>query len=120
MQKDVILVTINYRLGILGFLAHRLLSDEQQGDSGNYQIMDMIEALQFVKKHIRSFGGDADRVTVFGQSFGGSAMQYLMLAPKAADAYDGIISQSGGGTNNYATLQAAEASTGVQFMAAIG
>jgi para-nitrobenzyl esterase len=103
VHKGVVLVTINYRLGILGYLAHRLLSEEQGGISGNYQLMDMVQALKWVKAHIRGFGGDTDRVTVFGQSFGGSAMLHLMLSPKARGTYDSIISQSGGGVNDYAT-----------------
>eukprot|EP00039_Didymoeca_costata_P008211 m.109145 g.109145 ORF g.109145 m.109145 type:complete len:571 (-) comp13994_c0_seq1:149-1861(-) len=119
VEKNVILVTINYRLGIFGFLAHPLLSAEQGGTSGNYQIMDMIEALKFVKENIEPFGGDPDRVTVFGQSFGGSAMQYLMLTPRADPYYDAIISQSGGGTGNYATLDTGE-KNGQTFFSTLG
>mmetsp|Transcript_261 Transcript_261/g.862 ORF Transcript_261/g.862 Transcript_261/m.862 type:complete len:435 (-) Transcript_261:2807-4111(-) len=120
VHQDVILVTINYRLGIFGFLAHRLLSEEQGGISGNYQVMDMIHALKWVKEHIANFGGNPDKVTVFGQSFGGSAMQYLMLSPKARGLYYGIISQSGGGVGDYATQAAVEAGTGENFMESIG
>eukprot|EP00035_Acanthoeca_spectabilis_P039573 m.63471 g.63471 ORF g.63471 m.63471 type:complete len:578 (+) comp9662_c0_seq1:45-1778(+) len=120
VHHGVILVTINYRLGILGFLAHELLSTEQGGISGNYQVMDMIEALTWVKSHFKNFGGNPAKVTVFGQSFGGSAMQYLMLSPKAKGLYYGIISQSGGSTNDYATQEEVETTTGVNFFEAIG
>ena len=54
---------------------------------GNYQVMDMIAALEWIRDNIAAFGGDPKRVTVFGQSFGGSAMQYLMLAPGSAGLY---------------------------------
>ena len=67
----VVVVTINYRLGPLGFMAHPLLSKEsEKGVSGNYGFLDQIEALKWVKKNIKAFGGDPDRVTIFGESAG--------------------------------------------------
>ena len=73
-----------------------------------------------VKTEIVHYGGDPDKITVFGQSFGGSAMHYLMLAPAAGTVYDAVISQSGGGIGNYSTLEDAEATTGAQLFRAIG
>ena len=81
-QKGVVLVTINYRLGALGFLAHPALTAESpNGQSGNYGLMDQISALQWVRRNIRSFGGNPDNVTLFGQSAGGASVIALMSSP---------------------------------------
>jgi para-nitrobenzyl esterase len=68
--KGVILVTINYRLGVFGFMALPELATEQGGSSGNYGMMDMVAALQWVKQNIGKFGGDPGNVTIFGESAG--------------------------------------------------
>ncbi len=95
--KGVVLVSFNYRLGPLGFLAHPELSAESpHGASGNYGLLDQIAALRWVQRNIAAFGGDPDRVTIFGQSAGASAVSALMTSPLAAGLFHGAIGQSGG------------------------
>ncbi|MEO7975637.1 carboxylesterase family protein [Flavobacterium sp.] len=96
-KKGVILVSIAYRVGQLGFMAHPELSKENpQNVSGNYGILDMIAGLKWVKENIKSFGGDPDKVTIFGESAGGIAVSMLCASPKAKGLFQGAISQSGG------------------------
>lgn len=94
--RDVILVTINYRLGTFGFLAHPELTAEQ-GQSGNYGTMDQIAALQWVYDNIAAFGGDPSRITVFGQSAGAMSVKTLLISPLSQKLMAGAIIQSGGG-----------------------
>lgn len=96
-KNGVILVTINYRLGILGFLSHPLLSAEQGGTSGNYGLLDQIAALQWIHDNIASFGGDPDNVTIFGQSAGGMSVRDLVTSPAAKPLISKAIIQSAGG-----------------------
>ena len=95
-KRGVILVTINYRLGALGFLSHPELTAEQ-GQSGNYGLMDQISALQWVKDNIAAFGGDPSRITVFGQSAGAMSVKTLLISPQSRGLLAGAIIQSGGG-----------------------
>ncbi len=97
-KRDVILVTINYRLGTLGFLSHPELTAEQ-GQSGNYGTMDQIAALQWVKDNIEAFGGDPSRITIFGQSAGAMSVKTLLVSPLSRNLMAGAIIQSGGGLN---------------------
>lgn len=76
-RQNVILVTINYRVGVLGFLAHSWLSERENGRSGNYGCLDQIAALKWVRDNIEAFGGDPDNITVFGQSAGCMSAQVL-------------------------------------------
>jgi para-nitrobenzyl esterase len=93
--QGVVLVSINYRLGILGFLAHPALDQESpQGVSGNYALLDMVAALQWVKRNIGAFGGDPNNVTIFGESAGGTAVCLLMVAPQAEGLFQKVISES--------------------------
>ena len=78
MAEDVVLVTINYRLGILGFLS---LEDTSLGVPGNAGFKDMVMALKWVQKNITKFGGDPNNVTVFGESAGAVAAHLLILSP---------------------------------------
>jgi para-nitrobenzyl esterase len=94
--KGVILVTINYRLGVFGFLALPELAAEQGGASGDYGLMDMVAALNWVKKNIASFGGDPANVTIFGESAGSFAVSTLMAAPSAQGLFSHAIGESGG------------------------
>ena len=101
--RDVVLVTINYRLGPMGFLAHPELSAEAEllgGDrasaSGNYGILDQIAALQWVQANIARFGGDPGRVTIFGESAGSWSVNYLTATPLAAGLFQRAIGHSGG------------------------
>ncbi|THD81941.1 MAG: carboxylesterase family protein [Phenylobacterium sp.] len=94
-QRGVILVSINYRLGILGFLAHPGLSAESpHGVSGNYGLMDQIEALRWVQRNIAAFGGDPANVTVAGESAGGLSVLYLLAAPPARGLFAKAIAES--------------------------
>jgi len=84
-KQGVVVVTINYRLGPFGFLAHPLLSHESKsGVSGNYGLLDQIAALQWVQKNIAAFGGDPNCVTIFGESAGAASVCYLLVSPQAA------------------------------------
>jgi para-nitrobenzyl esterase len=93
--KGVVLVTINYRLGVFGFLALPELASEQGGSSGNYGLMDIVAALNWVKKNIASFGGDPNCVTIFGESAGSFAVSTLMTAPSAQGLFHRAIGESG-------------------------
>ena len=94
--KGVILVTINYRLGIFGFLTLPELASEQGGSSGNYGLMDMVAALSWVKRNATAFGGDPNCVTIFGESAGSFAVSTLMAAPSARGLFHRAIGESGG------------------------
>ena len=92
-QKGVVLVTLNYRLGVLGFMAHPELDSE--GASGNYGLQDQIAALRWVKDNISSFGGNPDNVTLFGESAGAMSIGLLMVSPPAKGLFHKAIGQSG-------------------------
>jgi para-nitrobenzyl esterase len=96
-KKGVVLVSIAYRVGQLGFLAHPELSAETSNHvSGNYGLLDMIAGLKWVQKNIAAFGGDPNKVTIFGESAGGIAVSMLCASPLAKGLFRGAISQSGG------------------------
>nr|WP_315158636.1 carboxylesterase family protein [uncultured Flavobacterium sp.] len=96
-KKGVVLVSIAYRVGQLGFMAHPELSAENPKNvSGNYGLLDMIAGLQWVKENIAAFGGDPNKVTIFGESAGGIAVSMLCASPLAKGLFNGAISQSGG------------------------
>lgn len=95
-SRGVVVVTINYRLGPLGFLAHPALTEEDvNGSSGNYGLLDQIEALEWVQRNIAGFGGDAGNVTIFGESAGGISVCDLMVSPLSEGLYHRAISESG-------------------------
>lgn len=89
--RGVVVVTVQYRLGLMGFFAHPKLTAEGGGSSGNYALMDNIAALQWVHDNIASFGGDPDRVMMFGESAGSVSVQILLVAPLA----QGLFSRAG-------------------------
>ena len=93
--KGVVLVTINYRLGVFGFLATTDLAKEAGGTAGNYGLMDMIAALNWVKGNIAQFGGDPGNVTIFGESAGSNAVSTLMASPIAQGLFEKAIGESG-------------------------
>ena len=96
-NKGVVLVTINYRLGPFGFLAHPALTAESAHDSsGNYGLLDKVAALEWVRDNIAAFGGDPGNVTIFGQSAGSWSVCYLMASPLAAGLFHKAIGHSGG------------------------
>jgi para-nitrobenzyl esterase len=94
--KGVVLVTINYRLGVFGFLATADLAREGKGAAGNYGLLDMVAALQWVKANIKKFGGDPDNVTIFGESAGSFAVSTLMASAPARGLFHQAIGESGG------------------------
>jgi len=101
-KKGVVLVTINYRLGIFGFFAHpELTMESEHRSSGDYGILDEIAALQWVQKNIAKFGGDPKRVTIFGESAGSWAVNVLVASPLAKGLFQRAIGESGG---NFATM----------------
>lgn len=96
-ERGVVVVSINYRLGILGWLAHPELSAESpEGVSGNYGLQDQIAALKWVQENIASFGGDPGNVTIMGESAGALSVAYLLTSPAAEGLYAKAILQSGG------------------------
>jgi para-nitrobenzyl esterase len=96
-KKGVVFVSIAYRVGQLGFLAHPELSAESPNHvSGNYALLDQIAGLQWVKKNIAAFGGDPNKVTIFGESVGGISVSILCASPLAKGLFEGAISESGG------------------------
>jgi para-nitrobenzyl esterase len=100
VKKGVIVVTINYRLGFLGFLAQSAIDGEGHL-SGNYGLMDQQFALKWVRRNIANFGGDPNRVTIFGESAGGQSVYAQLASPLASGLFHGAISESG----SYAEFQ---------------
>ncbi len=95
-KKGVIVVTPNYRLGALGFLAHPDLDNESVNNvSGNYGILDQVAALQWVQRNIGAFGGDPSRVTIFGQSAGGESVLIHLVSPQSKGLYSQALVESG-------------------------
>lgn len=94
-RRDMVVVSINYRLGVLGYLAHAGLSAEAGGTSGNYGLLDQIAALEWVKRNIAAFGGDPGNVTVAGESAGALSVMYLMASPAARGLFHKAVAQSG-------------------------
>ncbi|MBI2373529.1 MAG: carboxylesterase family protein [Deltaproteobacteria bacterium] len=104
-RADVVVVTINYRLGAFGFLATRALVDESpDGSAGNYGLLDQIAALRFVRENAEVFGGDPDSVTVFGESAGAFSICALLASPLAVTAFDRAILESGAGCHSFPRL----------------
>jgi len=105
-RKGAALVTINYRLGPLGYLAHpELTAESEHNSSGNFGLLDQIAALQWVQQNIASFGGDPNRVTIFGESAGSWSVCYLVATPLARGLFHQAIGESGGGFSPLAHLK---------------
>jgi len=97
-KKGVVLVDINYRVGPLGFLAYpELTAESEHHASGNYGLFDQVAALRWVRNNIAAFGGNPDRVTIFGQSAGAMSVSLLMQSPLAEGLFTNAIIQSGPG-----------------------
>ena len=94
-ERGAVVVSINYRLGVLGWMAHPELSAESsEGISGNYGLLDQVAALKWVRDNIAAFGGDPDNVTIAGESAGGLSVMYLMASPAPRGLFDKAIAQS--------------------------
>jgi para-nitrobenzyl esterase len=120
--KGVVLVTFNYRLGVFGFLAHpELTRESDRRASGNYGLMDQVFALERVKRNIAAFGGDPNRITIFGESAGSGSVSYMQATPLAKGLFQRAIGESGGSFSgrNVGRLAAAE-QDGVKFAASVG
>ena len=99
-EKGVVLVTINYRLGVFGFLNHPFLVEESPNHvSGNYGILDQIAALKWIHANIAAFGGDPENITILGQSAGAGSVKTLVSSPLTGNLIKKAIIQSGGGVN---------------------
>jgi para-nitrobenzyl esterase len=108
-KRGVVLVTINYRLNVFGFLAHTLLTRESPNhSSGNYGLLDQLAALRWVRENIGAFGGDAGRVTVFGVSAGSASIALMLTMPSARGLFDQAIMQSAGSFRPLCSLADAE------------
>jgi len=107
-EKGIVYVSLNYRVGILGFLAHPELSKESAlGISGNYGIMDQIAALKWIKQNIAAFGGNPDELTIMGQSAGSSCVNALLMSPEAKGLFNKAVTES----NNLALSPLADLKT---------
>jgi len=115
----IVVVTINYRLGALGFLAHPALASRPGGPAGNYGLMDQQAALRWVQRNIAQFGGDPGNVTIAGQSAGGLSVLAQMVSPGARGLFQRAIVQSGTFALNQQPLATAEAA-GQTFATAVG
>ena len=102
LQKDVILVSINYRLNVFGFLS---LDDPEVGIPGNAGLKDQSFALKFIKRNIERFGGDTNNITVFGESAGGASTHYHMISEQSRGLFHKAIPMSGVALNNGWALQ---------------
>ncbi len=121
-KKGIITITVNYRLGIFGFLAHpELTSESAHHSSGNYGLMDQHAALLWVKKNIAAFGGDPDRVTIGGESAGSMSVSGQVSSPLSKGLFVGAIAESGALLGNLSPVPLAEAEqAGVKFAANAG
>lgn len=120
VARGVVVVTVNYRLGAFGFLAHPALTAESaNGSSGNYGIQDQQAALRWVRDNILRFGGDPNRVTIFGESAGGLSVHSHLISPGSAGLFQRAIVQSGAYTLTPPTRAVAEAQ-GTTFANAVG
>lgn len=114
-KRDVILVTINYRLGIFGFLAHpELIAESPNNTSGNYGTLDQIAALNWIKNNITQFGGDPDNIMIFGQSAGAMSVETLVASPLAKPLINKAVIMSGGGISERSMLGGADLETAAQ------
>ncbi|MEG3176717.1 carboxylesterase family protein [Sphingomonas sp. RB3P16] len=118
-RHGIVVVSINYRVGVFGFLAHPGLTTEA-GSSGNYGLMDQVAALRWVRRNIARFGGDPDRVTIAGQSAGAASVHALLAAPSARGLFRQAVAQSGSGMGIAAPPLADAEAQGVRVAAAAG
>jgi para-nitrobenzyl esterase len=119
-EAGVVVVTANYRLGVMGFFAHEAISAESpDSTSGNQGLLDQRMAMQWVRDNIEAFGGDPRNVTIFGESAGAFDVCFHVASPGSRGLFHGAISESGGCTTALPTRETAEAEANV-FAAAVG
>ena len=121
-KKGLVVVTINYRVGVIGFLAlPELTKESKHHSSGNYGLLDQVAALKWIKKNISAFGGDPARVTIMGQSAGAASVNYLTASPLAKGLFIRAIAESGTNVSigPGESLASAE-QTGLKFAKALG
>src|SRR5580658_8362678 len=119
-RHGVVVVTINYRLGVFGLLAlPELAAESPHHSAGNYALLDQIAALHWLARNIAAFGGDPERVTIFGESAGAGSVNVLMASPLAAGLFSRVIAESGGSFGPMRSLAQAE-KEGQAFAARIG
>ena len=121
-QTGLVIVTINYRVGVFGFLAYpQLTAESPHHSSGNYGLLDQMAAVRWVRRNIRNFGGDPGRVTIWGQSAGAMSVEDLTLSPLSVGLFDRAQADSGIGITGFdlLSLQQAEAH-GEQFAQRVG
>lgn len=124
-RKGLVAVTLNYRLGIIGFFAHPELTKESSHHaSGDYGLLDQLAALQWIRRNIKAFGGDPKKVTIFGQSAGAFSVNALVASPLAKGLFRAAISDSGGvgagfGQTGMPSLEDSE-NAGVKFAETVG
>ena len=120
-QKGAVVVTLNYRLGAFGFLAHPgFISESPHRATGNYGLLDQIAALQWVKRNIARFGGDPNRVTIFGESAGGMSVGSLIASPLAKGLFQRAILESGTGVGIGMTRRDTARAIAMQFAESLG
>jgi len=124
-RKEVVVVTVNYRLGVIGFLAHPELTKESPHHaSGNYGLLDQLAALKWVQRNIAAFGGDPKKVTIFGESAGAFSVNSHVASPLSNGLFRAAISESGGvgagfGRTELPSLEESE-KKGVKFAESVG
>jgi para-nitrobenzyl esterase len=119
--KGAVVITINYRLGAFGFLAHpELTAESPRKTSGNYGLLDTIAALKWVRANVSCFGGDPANVTVSGQSAGAMLVNDLLMSPEAKGLFSAAIAESGTGAGIAAPPLAAAEAVGVEFAGKVG
>ncbi|MCX6591904.1 MAG: carboxylesterase family protein [Acidobacteria bacterium] len=120
-RLGIVVVSVNYRMGVLGFLAHPELTKESDvRSSGNYGLLDQLAALRWVQKNIAAFGGDPGRVTIAGQSAGAGSVMSLTASPLAKGLFHGAIAESGAGTSRGNRPRADAEAEGIAFARAKG
>lgn len=120
-KDGVVFVSLNYRVGPLGFMSHPELTEEQGGHSGNYGLLDQVAGLKWVQENIEAFGGDPENVTIGGQSAGSMAVHALMASPLAKGLFNKAIAMSGGYGAALRTFAQADADAlGVQLQEGLG
>lgn len=121
-RKGIVAVTVNYRLGVLGFLAHPELTKESPNRaSGNHGFLDQVAALRWVRENIASFGGDPKKITIAGESAGSTSVSALMVSPLSRDLIAGAIGESGSILSARSPISLAQAEeAGAKFAASLG